>query len=68
VLTPVQAIACGLYYADRRFGAGRIDDKTKCVWTRERLRIEFSAIEGGGFAASLKKSGPDPYCPERGKT
>lgn len=60
--TAIQAITAGLNFVDHRYGAGVIDEHTKCVWTRARLRVTFFS-RGGPYGASLSKE-PDPACPK----
>lgn len=60
--TAVQAIAAGLNFVDYRYGAGVIDEHTKCVWTRQKLRITLFS-RGGAYEVSLSKE-PDPMCPK----
>lgn len=60
--TAVQAIAAGLNFIDYRYGAGVINETTKCVWTRTKRRVTIFGSHGT-FGASLSKD-PDPACPE----
>lgn len=61
--TPTQAIVAGLNFVDFRFGAGVIDDQTKCVWTRERRRVTIF-VSNGAYGASISKL-EDPSCPKQ---
>lgn len=65
VFTAVQAITAGLNFVDHRYGAGVINEHTKCVWTRQKLRVVLFS-RGGAYGASLSKE-PDPSCPELAK-
>lgn len=60
--TAVQAITAGLNFVDHRYGAGVIDEHTKCVWTRSGMRVVLW-YSHGTQGATLSKE-PDPNRPE----
>lgn len=61
--TPVQAITAGLNFVDWRYGTGVIDERTNCVWTRQKLRVVLES-KHNGYTASLSEQ-EDPSCPSR---
>jgi hypothetical protein len=65
---PAAAMVCDLGNADIRRGTGVIDNKTKCIWTKDGYRITFEGIVGegivGGGVITSKSKFPDANAPD----
>ena len=60
-LGPIQSMVLRLGEVDLTAGAGIIDDRCKCLWTRDGRRITFR-FEFGGFVGDLSNQ-VDPAKP-----
>ena len=61
-LGPIQSMVVRLGEVDPSRGAGIVNDRAKCVWTRQGRRITFEVLPGGGYVAGISTT-PDPAAP-----